>query len=183
MGFLLRRALYAGVVFWSALLLLLVQPILTKAILPWFGGSASVWTTSMLFFQVLLLAGYLYAHLLQSLPMKAQVTGTARTASGQPCDDCTIEVFVTDGSAAPAAGGDDAGEGQTFVGAAESSASGAFAVAISGVVPGQWVTDTTTDDAGNTSEFSLNVQVVQGSTALWLPLIIYGGPTPSHGQQ
>jgi hypothetical protein len=70
----LRRALYAGVVFWSALLLLLVQPVLAKAILPWYGGSAGVWTTSMLFFQMLLLAGYGYAHVLhRRLTVKQQV--------------------------------------------------------------------------------------------------------------
>jgi hypothetical protein len=69
-----RRILYAVVVFWSALLLLLVQPVITKAILPWFGGSAGTWTTSMLFFQLLLLAGYLYAHLLNRyLTLKRQV--------------------------------------------------------------------------------------------------------------
>lgn len=74
MGVALRRALYAGVVFWSALLLLLVQPLITRAILPWFGGSAGVWTTSMLFFQALLLAGYAYAHLLhRKLTVKQQV--------------------------------------------------------------------------------------------------------------
>jgi hypothetical protein len=74
MGVSFRRALYAGVVFWSALLLLLVQPILAKAILPWFGGSAGVWTTSVLFFQALLLGGYLYAHLLhRRVAVKQQV--------------------------------------------------------------------------------------------------------------
>jgi hypothetical protein len=74
MGLDLRRLLYAGVIFWSALLLLLVQPIITKAILPWFGGSAGVWTTSMLFFQFLLLLGYLYAHVLsRHLGLKQQV--------------------------------------------------------------------------------------------------------------
>lgn len=46
----------------SALLLFLVQPIISKIILPWFGGSPAVWTTCMLFFQSLLLAGYAYAH-------------------------------------------------------------------------------------------------------------------------
>ncbi|MBC8166492.1 MAG: hypothetical protein H7Y20_11550, partial [Bryobacteraceae bacterium] len=70
----LRRMLYACVVFWSALLLLLVQPVLTKAILPWFGGSAGVWTTSMLFFQTVLLLGYLYAHLLhRTLALRWQI--------------------------------------------------------------------------------------------------------------
>lgn len=68
-----RRALFAIAVFWSALLLLLIQPVIAKAILPWFGGSAGVWTTSMLFFQCALLLGYLYAHLLHRyLPIKAQ---------------------------------------------------------------------------------------------------------------
>ncbi|MEO1993416.1 MAG: hypothetical protein ABGW78_15880 [Pirellulales bacterium] len=50
--------------FLSAFLLFQVQPILGKIILPWFGGSPAVWTTSMFFFQVMLLAGYCYAHFL-----------------------------------------------------------------------------------------------------------------------
>jgi SAM-dependent methyltransferase len=54
--------LYAGTIFLSAFLLFLVQPLIAKVILPWFGGSAVVWNTCMLFFQVLLLAGYAYAH-------------------------------------------------------------------------------------------------------------------------
>jgi hypothetical protein len=43
-------------------LLFLVQPIIARQILPWFGGSAGVWTTCMVFFQTSLLAGYAYAH-------------------------------------------------------------------------------------------------------------------------
>ncbi len=58
--------LYAAAVFLSAFLLFVVQPMVGKYILPWFGGSPSVWTTCMLFFQVLLLGGYSYAHLLAS---------------------------------------------------------------------------------------------------------------------
>ena len=54
--------LYAATIFLSAFLLFQVQPLIAKLILPWFGGSAAVWTTCMLFFQVLLLAGYVYAH-------------------------------------------------------------------------------------------------------------------------
>jgi len=42
----------------------LVQPLIAKFILPWFGGAPSVWTTCMLFFQLILLAGYAYAHVL-----------------------------------------------------------------------------------------------------------------------
>ena len=57
-------ARYALTVFISAFLLFQVQPLIAKSILPWFGGGSSVWTTCMLFFQMLLLAGYAYAHLL-----------------------------------------------------------------------------------------------------------------------
>src|SRR3954454_14379933 len=53
-------------IFWSAFLLFLVQPLIAKYILPWFGGSAAVWTTCMLFFQAVLLAGYAGAHLVVS---------------------------------------------------------------------------------------------------------------------
>ncbi|PWU09109.1 MAG: hypothetical protein C5B51_06705 [Terriglobia bacterium] len=56
------RVLYGATVFSTALLLLLVQPMMAKALLPWFGGSAGVWTCAMLFFQTGLLAGYAYAH-------------------------------------------------------------------------------------------------------------------------
>src|SRR3954471_21032505 len=56
--------LYAATIFVSAFLLFLVQPLLGKYILPWFGGSPGVWTTCLLFFQTLLLGGYAYAHFL-----------------------------------------------------------------------------------------------------------------------
>src|SRR5215475_367591 len=54
--------LYALTIFLSAFLLFQVQPLIAKIILPWFGGSAAVWSASMLFFQISLLAGYAYAH-------------------------------------------------------------------------------------------------------------------------
>lgn len=54
--------LYAATIFLSAFLLFQVQPLIAKIILPWFGGSAAVWTICMLFFQLLLLAGYVYSH-------------------------------------------------------------------------------------------------------------------------
>jgi hypothetical protein len=55
---------YAASIFLSAFLLFQVQPLIAKFILPWFGGSAAVWSAALLFFQLLLLAGYLYAHCL-----------------------------------------------------------------------------------------------------------------------
>lgn len=56
-------ALYAVTIFLSAFLLFAVQPIIGKVILPWFGGTAAVWTACLLFFQAVLLGGYAYAHL------------------------------------------------------------------------------------------------------------------------
>jgi len=53
---------YAVTIFLSAFLLFEVQPMIAKMILPWFGGTSAVWSTCMLFFQILLLLGYLYAH-------------------------------------------------------------------------------------------------------------------------
>ncbi|MBC8354241.1 MAG: fused MFS/spermidine synthase [Planctomycetes bacterium] len=58
---------FAMAIFISAFLVFQVQPIISKTILPWFGGSPAVWTTCMLFFQLLLFAGYSYAHLLTKL--------------------------------------------------------------------------------------------------------------------
>jgi hypothetical protein len=55
--------LFASTILLSAFLLFLVQPIIAKQILAWYGGTSAVWTTCMVFFQVLLLAGYTYAHL------------------------------------------------------------------------------------------------------------------------
>jgi hypothetical protein len=63
---------YAGTIFLSAFLLFLVQPIIAKQILPWFGGSAAVWTTCLVFFQSTLLAGYAYADITHRLGLKRQ---------------------------------------------------------------------------------------------------------------
>jgi SAM-dependent methyltransferase len=54
--------LYALTIFLSAWLLFQVQPIIGKFVLPWFGGTPTVWTTCVLVFQILLFAGYAYAH-------------------------------------------------------------------------------------------------------------------------
>ena len=54
-------AAYALTVFLGAFLLFQIEPLIAKYLLPWFGGVPAVWTTCMLFFQILLLAGYLYA--------------------------------------------------------------------------------------------------------------------------
>ena len=63
---------YAALTFLSALLLFMVQPLMARAVLPWFGGAASVWTTSLLFYQTLLFGGYAYAHLGRRLGVRRQ---------------------------------------------------------------------------------------------------------------
>ncbi|HTX55174.1 MAG TPA: hypothetical protein VMD08_17340, partial [Candidatus Baltobacteraceae bacterium] len=63
---------YAATIFVSSFLLFLVQPIIAKQILPWFGGSAAVWTTCLVFFQTVLLAGYAYADLITRLGPRPQ---------------------------------------------------------------------------------------------------------------
>ena len=63
---------YASTIFLSAFLLFLVQPIIAKQILPWFGGSSAVWTTALVFFQSTLLAGYAYADLTTRLGVRRQ---------------------------------------------------------------------------------------------------------------
>jgi hypothetical protein len=56
------RAISGLAIFLGAFLLFQIQPMIAKTILPWFGGSAVVWTACMLFFQTVLLVGYAYAH-------------------------------------------------------------------------------------------------------------------------
>ena len=72
--------LYAATIFVSAFLLFLVQPIIAKQILPWFGGSAAVWTTCLVFFQTALLAGYAY-----SRSRRAPARARARRSSCTRC--------------------------------------------------------------------------------------------------
>ncbi len=55
---------FALTIFLSAFLLFQIQPMVAKIILPWFGGASAVWSVCLLFFQAVLLLGYLYAHAL-----------------------------------------------------------------------------------------------------------------------
>lgn len=59
-----RIVFFGFTIFLSSFLLFLIQPVFAKLILPWFGGSAAVWTVCLVFFQTFLLLGYLYAHLI-----------------------------------------------------------------------------------------------------------------------
>jgi len=68
-----RVALLAVTIFAGAFLLFQVQPLIVHFILPWFGGGSTVWTTALLFFQVMLVGGYAYAHAsARWLPVRGQ---------------------------------------------------------------------------------------------------------------
>jgi len=62
----LLRYLYALTIFLSAFLLFAAEPMAAKQLLPTLGGSSAVWTTCLVFFSVVLLLGYLYAHWISS---------------------------------------------------------------------------------------------------------------------
>ncbi|NMH66517.1 fused MFS/spermidine synthase [Shewanella sp. SHSM-M6] len=70
----MNRILFIIVIFFSAFLLFQIQPILSKELLPVFGGGASIWTASLCFYQSALLLGYFYAHGLGYLKLKSQAT-------------------------------------------------------------------------------------------------------------
>ena len=69
---------YAVTLFVSAFILFLVQPLIGKMILPKLGGTPQVWNTCMVFFQMVLLAGYAYTHFISSrLKLRQQISCTA----------------------------------------------------------------------------------------------------------
>ncbi len=64
---------FHAAIFLSAFLLFLIQPLIAKRILPWFGGGPAVWSTTLLFFQLALVVGYAYAHATRRLGGRRQV--------------------------------------------------------------------------------------------------------------
>lgn len=77
--------IYAIAIFTSALLAFWIQPLFTKLVLPRYGGSPAVWTTAAMFFQVVLLAGYLYAHLLTRRSLRTQLALHAIVVAAALC--------------------------------------------------------------------------------------------------
>jgi len=71
-------ATFIAAIFLSAALLFLIEPMFTKMVLPRLGGSPSVWSVAMVFFQTMLLAGYAYAHVLtRYAPGRISILGLA----------------------------------------------------------------------------------------------------------
>ncbi len=94
---------YAVTIFLSAFLLFQVQPLIAKIILPWFGGSAAVWSAALLFFQLVLLAGYAYAHaVIRFLKPRAQMSVHAALLAGS----CALLPILPSPSWKPSEAGD-----------------------------------------------------------------------------
>jgi hypothetical protein len=96
-------AVYSATVFLSAALLFFLEPMFSKMVLPLLGGSAAVWSVAMVVFQGLLLAGYLYAHLLTrflSMRQAALVHGIVLVAA-----TAALPISVRGGFTMPPAGG------------------------------------------------------------------------------
>jgi len=90
---------YTAAIFLSALLLFGVQPMFTRMVLPRFGGSPSVWSVAMVFFQSMLLAGYAYAHVLATLRQRyASVAIHLLVLVGAAC---TLPLAIAQGWATP----------------------------------------------------------------------------------
>ena len=79
-----KTPVFAATILLSAFLLFLIQPLISKYILPWFGGGTAVWTAAMMFFQLVLLGGYLYAHGLSRLSphVQARIHGLVILVTG-----------------------------------------------------------------------------------------------------
>jgi len=97
-------ALCASTIFVSAFLLFLVQPLIARQILPWFGGSAAVWTLCLVFFQVVLLLGYFYADWLSRRPLRTQAAVHALLLLAA----CAMGPVIPDAAWKPAGQGDPA---------------------------------------------------------------------------
>ena len=67
-----RRAQFTLTIFVGSFLLFMIQPLVARLALPRLGGAPAVWNTAMLFYQTVLLLGYLYAHALSRLPVRVQ---------------------------------------------------------------------------------------------------------------
>ncbi len=87
---------FALTLFVSAFILFLVQPIVGKIILPKLGGTPQVWNTCMVFFQMVLLAGYAYTHNATSRLTRPATTDRSRRAASLAAH-CLVAVPVCSG--------------------------------------------------------------------------------------
>ncbi len=130
--------------FLAAALLFAIEPFAARQVLPIFGGSPAVWNTAVMFFQVCLLAGYVYAHLLTTrLPRRAQVATHLAVLALAALLPVGIDAD------APAGGTGQAGVWELLVLLARGVGLPFFAVATAGPLLQRWFADTTHRSAGD----------------------------------
>src|SRR5258706_1489457 len=83
--------IFEASIFLSSFLLFQVQPMIGKFILPWFGGTPTVWSTAMLFFQIFLTGGYAYAAWLMR---RARQSSIHITLLNNNCVSCFTQLFL-----------------------------------------------------------------------------------------
>ena len=160
------RAVFTLAIFTSAFLLFAIQPMFTKMILPQLGGSPAVWSVAMVFFQALLLLGYLYAHLsTRYLPPRA---GIAVHIGLLLVTFIALPITIASGLGKPPA------EGQAFwlIGVFTFSVGlPFFAVAGNGPLLQAWFARTRHKDAGNPYFLSAASNLGSFVALLFYPLI------------
>jgi len=93
----------------------------------------------------------------QHIPAPQITSATVSRVTGQACDGCLVEVYISDKTVVNNVS-DNYGEGKTFLGQGTANSSGDFAINVSGISVGTILTAHATDDEGNTSEFARNVE-------------------------
>lgn len=94
----------------------------------------------------------------RNLPSPEITNLTTNAIIGTTCPNCTVELFLADKNSTNDPSGDNNGEGKTFIHTTIANESGDFVASLAcSIAPGQIVTATATDNAGNTSPFSRNV--------------------------
>jgi hypothetical protein len=111
------------------------------------------------------------------------VAATTNQVTGSTCSGCLVELFVADKTQVNNPGGDNWGEGKSFIAQGTADGNGNFVIPVAGVPLGTILTAHATDDDGNTSEFARNVEVVVASPPTPTPTNTPAPtsmPTPGH---
>ncbi len=101
-----------------------------------------------------------------------QITAaTTVQVTGNTCANCQVELFLADKTVVNNPGGDNFGEGKTYLTQGMANSNGNFTIAVSGIAVGDILTAHTTDDDGNTSQFARNVEVFAPPTPTNTPMV------------
>lgn len=111
----------------------------------------------------------------QGIAAPQLTSATTVLVTGNSCGGCLVELFLADKTVVNDPGGDNHGEGKTYIGQGTAAGNGNFTIAVSGLAVGNILTAHATDGAGNTSEFARNVAVSAPPTPTRTPS---NTPTP-----